>query len=134
MVLNTENRATPQPFVGRMMKTNNSQNWVTFENTDITFNIHRCVFDNTAKVVFKDYTQSREEVKFSLMNLNMSFIDMNTNGVEMNVKTINRSSVNDIVFDSEELMIKPNTNIEFDKLKYIKFNGSSFQLTVDFLS
>ena len=134
LVLNTENRASPQPFVGKLMKTNNSQSFTIFENRDIVFNIYRCVFSNTGTIVFTDPVDTRPEVQFSSINLNLVYTDLNSNSVSTTVKTINRSSVNDIVFDTEEMMIVPNTNVDFDKVKYFKYNGTSFTLTINLTS
>jgi hypothetical protein len=134
LVLNTQNRASVQPFVGKMMKSNNSQSWTIFENTDITFTVHRCVFKNQGTVVFTDPVQPLPEIKYSLMNLNLSYSDLNTNSLSLDVKTLNRSSVSDSVFNSVEMPITPNTNIEFDSLKYYKYNGQSFSVTMNMTS
>ena len=76
LVLNTENRASPQPFVGKLMKTNNSQSFTIFENRDIVFNIYRCVFSNTGTIVFTDPVDTRPEVQFSSINLNLVYTDL----------------------------------------------------------
>jgi len=133
-VIGTETRATPQPYVGKMMRTNNSQNWTIFENIDMTFNVHRCEFENSAKVVFTDPIEQRPEVQFSVLNVNMSYSDLSSSSVSTTIKTINKSSTSDILFETEETMIVPNTNIETDKLKYFKYNGQSFNLIVNMIS
>jgi len=127
-------RATPQPYVGRMMKTNNSQSWTIFENEDLAFNIYRCAFNNSAQIVFTDPVETMNEVKYSLLNVNMSYSDLNSNSVTASIKTINRSSNDDLSFESDEMTISPNTNIEFNNIKYFKFNGQSFAYTLSLTS
>lgn len=134
IVYNTENRASVQPFVGKMMKTNNSQNWTVFENTDISFTLNRCVFEQSATVVFSDIPQQKQETQYSLVNINLSYIDFNTNSLDTTIKTIDTTSVTDSAFDKEDIILMPNVNYEFNKLNYYKHNGKSFALYVNLVS
>ena len=128
-------RISPVPYVGRLMRTNNSRTWTTYDNTDIAFSIHRCRFSTQGSIVLTDQELSGQfEHVYSYGNVNLAYSDLNSNQISCTIRTISQNELNTSIFDIEDLPVTLNTNVEFSKLKYYRYNGESFRLTIDLKS
>lgn len=128
-------RISPVPYVGRLMTTNNSKTWTVYDNTDIAFMVNRCNFVTSGSVSFKDPTISGAlPYLYSYGNVNIAYSDLNSNQLDCSIRTISQNELDSSIFDAETLSINPNSNIEFDKLKHFRYNGSSFNLDIGLTS
>jgi len=127
-------RISPAPYVGKLMTTNNSKTWTVYENTDIAFVLNRCSFVSNGYITFNDPYSSRLPHLYSYANINLSYSDLNSNQIDCTIATINQNDGDPSRFESEVLSVNINSNIQFDKLKYFKYNNNSFNLTINLRS
>ena len=131
IIQNSSNRASTQPYAGKLFKTNKNSNWISYENIDLSFQMHRCQFETSAELIFNEESiLNVSGYEYSLANINLSHFDFSSNMTEIGIKVINQ--IGDDIYSEAipQQTINPNTNIYFDSKKQLLYNGSSVLLSV----
>jgi len=131
IIQNSSNRASTQPYAGKLFKTNKNSNWISYENIDLSFQMHRCQFETSAELIFNEESiLNFSGYEYSLANINLSHFDFSSNMTEIGIKVIDQ--IGDDIYSEAipQQTINPNTNIYFDSKKQLLYNGSSVLLSV----